>query len=198
MLLHESDVERLDSADAVSARIDRMVARAHTEIALCVSVRPLVDERTLPRGTPVRVLYPDGQEMPSFLFGHDQVRVSADVPTGLVVCDRAEAVVPVDATDPSRGALVVTARGMVAALAALFDHLWSDAMAVCPRPRDGLTEQERQVLGLLARGVTDDAVAARLGTSARSVRRIMAGLMGRLGARSRFEAGHLAVRRGWL
>ncbi|WP_158102867.1 hypothetical protein [Lentzea kentuckyensis] len=43
-------------------------------------------------------------------------------------------------------------------------------------------------------GMGDDAAAARLGTSARSVRRVM----GRLGSRSRFQAGQLASRRGWL
>ena len=51
---------------------------------------------------------------------------------------------------------------------------------------------------LLAAGLTDEAAAARLNISHRTARRLMAGLMERLGARSRFEAGLKAAQRGWL
>lgn len=168
--------------------------RAQTEIDLCMSggIDELVDLRFLPRGTPVRVLYPDDVDrnsVPGFLRGHDQVRVCAGLPTGLVRCD-GTAVVP--------GPAAVTAPETVALLKAWFDHLWASAMAFEVRAVAGLTDQERSILRLLAGGVTDDAAAARLGTSARSVRRVMAGIMGRLGARSRFQAGQLAARRGWL
>ncbi|MBW1598593.1 response regulator transcription factor [Streptomyces sp. JJ38] len=51
---------------------------------------------------------------------------------------------------------------------------------------------------MLVRGLTDRAVARRLGLSERTVRRMVAHLMDRLGAASRFEAGARAVERGWL
>lgn len=51
---------------------------------------------------------------------------------------------------------------------------------------------------MLAAGLTDEVAGRRLGISARSVRRQMAGLMERLGASSRFEAGLRAAQRGWL
>lgn len=168
--------------------------RAQTEVVLCMSggTDELVDVRFLPRGTPVRVLYPDDVDrasVPAFLRGHDQVRVCAGLPTGLVLCD-GTAVVP--------GPVVVTSPETVALLKAWFDHLWAGAMSADVRVAEGLTDQERTILRLLAAGATDDAAAARLGTSARSVRRVMSGVMGRLGARSRFQAGQLAARRGWL
>lgn len=168
--------------------------RAQVGIDLCMSggTADLVDLRLLPRGVPLRVLYPDDVDraaVPAHLRGHDQVRVCAGLPTGLVLCDRA-AVVP--------GAVTVTSPETVTLLKAWFDHLWAGAMSADVRAVAGLTDQERAVLRLLAGGVTDDAVAARLGTSARSVRRVMSGVMGRLGARSRFQAGQLAARRGWL
>lgn len=58
-------------------------------------------------------------------------------------------------------------------------------------PVDGedLGRQEREVLKLLAQGLTDEAVALRLGVSLRTTRRISAKLMERLGAKSRFHAG---------
>ena len=64
--------------------------------------------------------------------------------------------------------------------------------------REGLTDQERALLKLLAGGLTDEAAATRLGVSTRTARRMMADLMERLNARSRFEAGLKAAQRGWL
>ncbi|MDQ1007701.1 DNA-binding CsgD family transcriptional regulator [Streptomyces sp. V4I23] len=60
------------------------------------------------------------------------------------------------------------------------------------------TETERQLLDMLMEGLTDRAVARRLGLSERTVRRLVAQLMERLGAASRFEAGARAVERGWI
>jgi DNA-binding NarL/FixJ family response regulator len=51
---------------------------------------------------------------------------------------------------------------------------------------------------LLGEGLTDEAIAGRLGISPRSARRIAGDLMEKLGARSRFQAGACAVQRGWL
>lgn len=59
-------------------------------------------------------------------------------------------------------------------------------------------ETERQLLDMLMEGLTDRAVARRLGLSERTVRRLVAQLMDRLGAASRFEAGARAVERGWI
>ncbi|MDX8143327.1 LuxR C-terminal-related transcriptional regulator [Lentzea sp. BCCO 10_0061] len=177
--------------------VQELLMRAQARIDLCMSggADELVDVRLLPRGTPVRALYPDDVDrasVPAFLRGHDQVRTYSGLPSGLVLCDSAVAVVP--GTSP----VTITSPETVALLAAWFDHLWASAMAADVPAQNGLSEQERTVLRLLAAGATDDAAAARLGTSARSVRRVMAGVMGRLGARSRFQAGQLAARRGWL
>lgn len=52
-----------------------------------------------------------------------------------------------------------------------------------------LSDREVELIMLLQVGYTDDAAARRLGVSPRTVRRMTADLMQRLGARSRFEAG---------
>ncbi len=67
-------------------------------------------------------------------------------------------------------------------------------MRIDDRPSD----RERQLLTLLTAGYTDESAATRLGISARTVRRMVSGIMSRLGARSRFQAGVKAADRGWL
>ena len=65
------------------------------------------------------------------------------------------------------------------------------------RPRTGQPSTERDVLRLLAQGHTDEAVAARLGLSVRTVRRVVKDMLDRTGARSRFELGVRASAQGW-
>jgi len=57
---------------------------------------------------------------------------------------------------------------------------------------------ERELLGLLAEGLTDEVVAKRLNVSLRTERRMVAELMRRLGANGRFDAGVKAARRRWI
>jgi DNA-binding NarL/FixJ family response regulator len=57
---------------------------------------------------------------------------------------------------------------------------------------------QRSILQGLAAGLTDEALAARLDLSVRTCRRHIAGPFDLLGAESRFQAGVLAARRGWL
>ncbi len=62
----------------------------------------------------------------------------------------------------------------------------------------GLLPHERELLRILAAGHSDETAARRLGVSVRTVRRMMAGICERLDARSRFQAGILAARQGWI
>lgn len=52
--------------------------------------------------------------------------------------------------------------------------------------------------GFCRLGLTDEVAARRLGISLRTARRMMARIMERLGAHSRFEAGLRAKERRWL
>ncbi|WP_242513940.1 response regulator transcription factor [Streptomyces leeuwenhoekii] len=63
---------------------------------------------------------------------------------------------------------------------------------------DGVSASDRELLRLLASGLTGEGAGKRLGISVRTVRRQMAALMERLNATSRFEAGLKAAQRGWL
>jgi hypothetical protein len=65
-------------------------------------------------------------------------------------------------------------------------------------PQARPTPAEVLLLTLLADGLKDEAAARALGVSVRTVRRMVAEFMDRLGARSRFQAAILAKTRGWL
>ena len=59
-------------------------------------------------------------------------------------------------------------------------------------------DEHRRLLMLLASGLKDEAIARQLGIGERTVRRRVAELADRLGARTRMQFGIQAVRQGWL
>ena len=61
-----------------------------------------------------------------------------------------------------------------------------------------LTEREREILGLIAQGLTNAAIAEQLVVSVNTVRNHVANLLGKLGARSKLEALSIAIREGLL
>lgn len=61
-----------------------------------------------------------------------------------------------------------------------------------------LTEREREVLGLLAEGLSNAGIADRLTVSIHTVRNHVANLSAKLGAHSKLEALSIAVREGLL
>ena len=64
--------------------------------------------------------------------------------------------------------------------------------------RNDLTEREREVLGLLADGLSNAALAGTLSVSVHTVRNHVANLSAKLGAHSKLEALSIAVRDGLL
>jgi DNA-binding CsgD family transcriptional regulator len=135
-----------------------------------------------------------------------EVRTLPVLPLRLLVVDRSRAVLPLDPSRTSAGACIVYGAGMVAALCALFEQQWQQATPWGGQPGRGEpapidqapSEQERALLQLLLHGYTDDQAARKMGVSTRTVGRMTADLMTRLGARSRFQAGALAAQQGWL
>ena len=64
--------------------------------------------------------------------------------------------------------------------------------------RGDLTEREREVLGLLADGLSNAAIASTLSVSVHTVRNHISNLSAKLGAHSKLEALSIAVRDGLL
>jgi sugar-specific transcriptional regulator TrmB len=214
-----SDAERLDGMDAIQSRLEELAYRAtsgclsfmpgggQSATSLAAS-RPL-DELMLRRGNTVLTVYLDSARNDAATLAYARwltelggpVRTTPTLPLRMVLFDREVGLVPIDPEDTRRGALQVTGQGVITALVTLFEQVWD---ASVPLGDEGLqdegepTGQERELLRLLSQGLTDEIAARRLGVSLRTARRMMASLMRRLGARSRFEAGWRARERGWF
>jgi DNA-binding NarL/FixJ family response regulator len=67
---------------------------------------------------------------------------------------------------------------------------------VAPTGLAALTEQERNVLALVAQGLSNREIGTRLHISERTVRSHMTGVLAKLGLASRTQAALLAVREG--
>jgi len=63
---------------------------------------------------------------------------------------------------------------------------------------DPLTPREQQVLELVADGLPNKAIAARLGIGAETVKFHLGSILGKLGASNRTDAVRVAVQRGLL
>jgi DNA-binding NarL/FixJ family response regulator len=111
----------------------------------------------------------------------------------------------------SAGALSALPRGvepprLQAALAAAAEGLVSvdqsfAALLRRPPPAPGgeaLTGREREVLSLLSEGLTNKAIAARLGVSEHTAKFHVNAILAKLGAENRSEAIVLALRAGWI
>src|SRR5262249_25614450 len=131
-----------------------------------------------------------------------EVRTSAVLPMRMFIVDREVAVVPVHLQSGSTAAILLRSPALIVGLCALFDGIWKGATSLHARrrPRDtpGLTSQGRASLSLMGEGHPDEVIARRLAVSVRTCRRVIADLMERLDARSRFQAGVLAHAGGWL
>ena len=213
------EIDQLIGIDEIQSRIEVLANRATTE---CLSFMPAgaqtpesiaaatpLNDTALGRGVAIRTIYLDSlrNDPPTFRYATwltgrgGEVRTRPTLPARLLVVDREIALLPLDLEQSRAGAIQLTTRSVVLMLAAFFDQLWLGATPFgTEQPRDdaGVTGQERGLLTLLSQGLTDEVAARRLGLSLRTVRRIMADLMDRLGAKSRFEAGMRASERGWL
>ncbi|MFE7750915.1 helix-turn-helix domain-containing protein [Streptomyces sp. NPDC057428] len=220
-----SPVVHLDGVDHVRDYLDRLheevteeiqtfaTGGAQTEENMRAS-RPL-NQRLLGRGVRMRTVYLDSIHNHAPTVAHvtwlaslgAEVRTAPSLSTRMIIADHRVALVALDDQDSSLGALVVTGRGLIASLEALFESVWDRAEPLDQAEPPGreqkhddntLTRQQHETLRLLARGYTDEAIAKRLGVSPRTARRIATGLLVHLDARSRFQAGVHAAQRGYL
>lgn len=220
---HTDQAERLVGLDAIQGRLERLAKELESE---CLGINPggaqsqgaldasrPLDANALGRGVLIRSIYQDSARNDTATLTYarwltetgGQVRTAPIVPPRMVVFDRRTAIVPIDPADTRAGALCTRSPGIVASLVALFEQTWEAAVPLGADRRGaagqgvtGLSPTERELLKLLASGLTDEVAGRRLGVSLRTVRRQMSGLMERLNATSRFEAGLKAAQRGWL
>lgn len=200
------------------AGLDALLASATREVLIMcdtpgtgpIGLLRKVDQENLRRGVRYRVLGPDSARLSGALnamsLAGAEVRTDVEVPMAAIVIDGTAAVLPADraSTGSRSGVAVFQLPGVVTATVGLFDRIWPSAVPLTPSDladtddESGLSQRERELLALLCAGCTDESAGARLGISVRTVRRTVADIMNRLGARSRFQAGVKAADRGWL
>ena len=196
-----------DNAPTVGrAGLDVLLASARREVLIMSgsgsALFGRLDHENLRRGVRYRVLFPDTARLSGALnslsLAGAEVRTEAEVPIEAMVIDGVAVALPAEGA----GTAVFRLPGVVAATTGLFERIWPGAAPLIPADPDavgaGLTSRERALLDLLCSGATDESAGARLGISVRTVRRMVADIMNRLGARSRFQAGVKLADRGWL
>jgi DNA-binding CsgD family transcriptional regulator len=204
-------------AHDIKARTRQLATAASSEVvAMSASSAVLLDGPALPGwcadGVCCRLAFGSADIGRGIDLAHDrwlhdledertEVRVG-QVPTSALIIDSATVALPVCDTASGQTVGLATLRlpSAVTAVVELFERVWADASPLAESfAREGaVTTRERHLLDLLVGGATDQSAAYRLGVSVRTVRRMVAELMTRLGARSRFEAGARAAERGWL
>ncbi|HET6740522.1 MAG TPA: helix-turn-helix transcriptional regulator [Kribbella sp.] len=168
---------------------------------------PTFGPREVKHGVRYRAIFPDharttptvGRHLGALSLAGVAVRTIPQVPMNAIVIDGSVAVLPADTANGSVAVLRLTS--VVATALELFERIWPDAVPLADRdlPDEAdLSLREQEMLRLLALGATDEVAAAHLDISVRTVRRMVAQIMNRLGARSRFQAGVKAADRGWL
>jgi sugar-specific transcriptional regulator TrmB len=136
----------------------------------------------------------------------EEIRIAGTLPLKLIIVDREQALLPLHTSaQPITSALLVHESGLLEALVALFEAEWARSSAVVTDAGDvrdlnpsAIDDLDVRIITLLMTGLTDDAAAAHLGTSTRTVQRRVRRLMDLTGGRTRMQLGYHAARLGWL
>jgi len=95
-------------------------------------------------------------------------------------------------------AIAAAVQSVARGLTAFSPEILARARGLPERGGGGLTEREREILELVAEGLTNRAIAQRLRLSPRTVEYHLGQIFQRLGVSSRAAAVKEAMRRGWL
>lgn len=162
------------------------------------------DLATLRRGARLRVIYQHSARadltarayIKRIAAAGAEVRTSNELPSPFVVFDRRSAFVP-----GAGDALELTAPALTQLLHETFEYIWDSAQpyGATEAGYEGVAEDMlRDIAKLLADGLTDEAIARRLGLSVRACRRHVARLLRNLKSVSRFQAGARAANVGMI
>jgi DNA-binding CsgD family transcriptional regulator len=203
-----------DGADKACALVERLVSMVHDQVVFlapdylpgAAEFATHVAELALSRGVVLRSVWSPEVLAADAAVEHAQwlrrrwaaPRLVATVPCRAVLVDATSGVL-----FDEHGPQLITSENMPGAMEKLCRaaaRLWQLSAEITTEDADHTPAPCRQdvVLRLLAIGLTDDAVARRLGISVRTVRNDVASSMTALAARSRFQAGVRAAQLGLI
>jgi DNA-binding CsgD family transcriptional regulator len=209
-------VELIEGPTAIRHRVEQMQLGAEREMKV-VDCPPYFDSpvanpiefQLLRRGVACQVIYDssglEGKRRMDFTMAciqaGEQARSLPSVRMKMLIADQREAMIPLSfaATEPT-AAIFVRASPLLTALVTCFDLLWERAVPIAATGSvPGLLDQrDLELLTMLAGGVKDAAIIRALGITQRTMTRRVGHILAVLDARTRFQAGLQAARRGWL
>lgn len=162
-----------------------------------------------PRGNEVRILTrpdaamsPEGEtQLDELNSQHCKVRVHHERLPDLTILNKRIAILRTAGDDGPSKIFLINATDIVHSLSLLYTATWQKAIDLDEFRQHGIERDDdiaSQVLDLLSNGCKDETAARQLGLSVRTYRRYVAGLMDRLAATSRFQAGAQAARLGLI
>ncbi|MFD9328177.1 LuxR C-terminal-related transcriptional regulator [Streptomyces sp. NPDC060065] len=166
------------------------------------------DQALLDRGARIRTLYqhtlrhsPVVAARYELLKGDVEARTLDEVTERLLIVDGTVAFIP--ANKDRTLALEVRNPALITFFATTFERLWRLATPMYPQAAqqptlNGITPRQHSIAGLLIEGLTDAAIADRLGLNIRTARVHIAKLAATLGSESRAQLGYLIAESGIL
>lgn len=218
-----ADLIEVVVGEAIGPRVLELQRTAAKEVCAVVKLPTFafsaaentVEVDGLRNGVSFRTVYPrevlelegDPFRLAESVAAGEQGRIAAETPLKMILVDHSVAVVPVlPAPSPEPSALLVYPSGLLDALVALFDSIWLSATPVLATrggqdyaaDAESPSPSDRHLLSLLLAGLTDQAIAAQLGLSMRTVQRRVRAMIELAGVRTRLQLIWQATRRGWL
>ncbi|MFC7486058.1 LuxR C-terminal-related transcriptional regulator [Knoellia sp. CPCC 206453] len=219
------EVTLLDTVEDIEAAFFRAAGRAESRIVRLVARSDRMDKVVIrhaesiiaPRATASRpslermvvfeqsILEVDGafNALETMRANGIEVRLTPHLAFSVLAVDRTAAVVDISHLEPGGGgSLYVQQRQLASALMDMCIGLFSLSTPLPRTPRGPslrrLTDRDGQIIAMLAAGASDLTIARQLSISQRTVERRVRTIMEELGATTRFQAGAIAVRRGFL
>jgi hypothetical protein len=202
------------AADLAPTVVERLIATTDGTLRHCavdLAVGPGLESqiveaatRRLERGRVQRGIYPIGayqaaetrRRMDHFASAGEVQRVCLQPPSDFAVFGETAVLAAANWGEADSHYVLIRDAMLVQAFIALFERVFEQALPV-PSGRAEI-DGDLELLRLLGSGLKDEAIARYLGCSLRTVRRRVAGLMGRHGADTRFQLGMAVAGSGLL
>ncbi|GAA1952434.1 helix-turn-helix domain-containing protein [Kitasatospora viridis] len=208
--------EVIEGPALIRHRVEQMQLGAQREMKV-VDCPPYFDNpvanpiefQLLRRGVACQVIYdasglesrPRLEFTAACIAAGEQARTLPSVRMKMLIADQQEAMIPLGfGTAEPTTALFVRPSPLLTVLLTCFDLLWERAAPITATGTapELLDRRDLELLTMLAGGAKDAAIIRALGITQRTLTRRVGRLLTLLDARTRFQAGLQASRRGWL